>query len=115
MYSSPAQSSVTVPDTLSRKACAVGHWAASRRPAITTVPAAGPFSIVNIRLFRFSESYAARSLLGHVAVLERIHHLADEVDAEASRPSLFEGQIDISIRRLRHVEGFGIGIDDRHL
>ena len=38
MYSRPAQSSVTVPETLSRNACAVGHCAASSRPAITTVP-----------------------------------------------------------------------------
>src|SRR5436190_19464992 len=85
MYSSPAQSSVTVPATLSRKACAFGHCAASSRPAITTVPG-GPFSIVSIGLVRLPESDAAGAFIHRILIADRIHELPHKVDAESARP-----------------------------
>ena len=48
-YSSAAQSSTTRPLALSRKACAAGAWAASRRPDKDTTPS-GPASIESIRI-----------------------------------------------------------------
>src|SRR5258706_4127797 len=81
MYSRPAQSSVTVPETLSRNACAAGHCAASSRPAITTVPA-GPLSIVNIWLVCLPESNAAGALLERIVVAGRVGHPSDQVDCQ---------------------------------
>src|SRR5882672_2771872 len=115
MYSSCAQSSVTVPETLSRNACAAGHCAASSRPAIATAPP-GPKSIVSIFFSRgFSEADAARPGLGRMPVLDRVHHPAHEMDAEPAGLALFERQVDVRVGRARDVEGLGIGIGERHL
>src|SRR5258708_37286099 len=85
MYSRPAQSSVTVPETLSRNACAAGHCAASSRPAITTVPA-GPLSIVNIWLVGLPESNAAGALFHRIGGAGRVGPLSPEGDAAAPPP-----------------------------
>src|SRR5258706_9016727 len=114
MYSRPAQSSVTVPETLSRNACAAGHCAASSRPAITTVPA-GPLSIVNIWLVCLPESNGAGALFERIVVADRVDHLAHEVDAEAAWPPLFDRQVDVGIGRRGDIEWLGVAVDDRHL
>src|SRR4051812_5231431 len=114
MYSRPAQSSVTVPETLSRNACATGHCAASRRPAITTVPAA-PWSIVSIWRVRLPEGYAAGAIVRRIVVADRVHHLAHEVDAEAAGAALLDRQVDVGIGRFGDVEGLGVAVDERNL
>src|SRR5260221_6587210 len=114
MYSSPAQSSVTVPETLSRNACAAGHCAASSRPAITTVPAA-PLSIVNIWLVGLPESNAAGALFHRIVVADRVDHLAHEVDAEAARAPRLDRQGDVGIGPRGGLEWLGVPVAGRHL
>src|SRR5882762_5025984 len=113
MYSRPAQSRVTVPETLSRKACAAGHCAASRRPAIRTVPGA-PWSILSILRFRLPESDAAGPRLGRIVVVDAVHHLAHEVDAEAARLALLQRQPGVGLWRASDVESLGVAVDERH-
>ena len=118
MYSSPPQSSVTVPWTLSRNDCAAGHWAASSRPVITTTSCA-PKSIASITLpplsmmrsgaglpaSVFLKRYPAFPPLRDVLVVPGVHQPADEVEAQPARPALLDGGVHVRVGGLRHVEG----------
>src|SRR5688500_2456602 len=115
MYSSPARSRVTVPWTRSRNAWAAGDWAASKRPASTTAPSA-PKSILNISLPScLAECGAAGAAFRHVAVFERVDHLAHEVDAEPARPAPLERQGDVGLGRARRVERIRLALDEAYL
>src|SRR5205814_5629628 len=95
MYSSFEQSILTFPCSLSRKDCAAGHCAASRRPATTTVPPA-PKSIASIFFSflrhahqRLAERGPALPARLHVAVLDGLDELVDAAQPEAAgRPPL---------------------------
>src|SRR5215468_411426 len=109
MYSSRLQSSVTVPSTLSRKECAVGDCAASRRPEMTTTPGA-PLSIASIgspcasgrrnRTFPgcLPERDPTPPAFPNVFVVDRIEQLADQVQPEPPRLTLFDWQPDVDVR-----------------
>src|SRR5437899_12075744 len=104
MYSSLVQSRVTVPSTLSRNDCAAAHWAASKRPAMTTTSSA-PKSIASILPPRFccrpcrrrvgggfSKRDPAPPLFLRILVRDGIHEPANQMQPQAPRFAPFNGQ-----------------------
>src|SRR5437763_2635114 len=127
MYSSREQSTVTVPWTPSKKLCARGASAASRRPVINTTPS-GPDSIASIGSIlvgRASGSGCSGACLAkrdpalpallRVFVFDRIEHAPNQMQPQAARMTLLDRQCDVRIGRLGHVERFHAAIDQRHL
>src|SRR4029450_619889 len=109
MYSSRARSITVGAGSASRKPCAFAACAASSRPSQMTSPFP-PSRISNIALLPQAFRNRNAAFPVRIVVLEAVGELADQVQAEATRPASVDWQGDIDRRAPRDVERGGGGV-----
>src|SRR6185312_5170259 len=122
--SSPVQSSVTVPFTRSRNACADDASAASSRPTMTTAPPC-PSSIDSMVLPLTAPRRQCRNAepdrdpdlprRRRVIVVDAIRHPLHQVQPEPARLAFLDRLVDVHVGRLRHIERLTVAIDEADL